>query len=289
MTFDSNIDDRVYTQEKTRLLYGSTPMFMISAEKPDTKQSQQDYLNRYWSSAALEWSVSCLKEHSTTYKTSYKKLFKPYLNDGMKKVLDVGTGSGFLAMLFAEEGYDVTGIDMSNDMLEQAEYCANKLGVKASFIQANTENLPFEDETFDLIVCRNVTWIFQDPEKAFREWNRVLVKGGRILYIDANWYLYQHDMKDKERFEDNRRKATDRGQKKLYGNGHSSTALIDNLSRDLPFSKIRRPEWDREHLSQLGFEVIEIRENITAEVCDEVEILRTEATPMFIVCAEKNL
>ena len=288
MKFDRDIDDKVYTQEKSRLLYGSTPMFMISADKPEAEEATLDFLNRYWSSVSLEWSNACLKENQSPIKASYKELFRPYLKKDKMRVLDIGTGSGFIASVFAEEGHEVTGIDISEDMLTQAKYCTDILGLEVKLLQANTNNLPFENESFDLVVCRNVTWIFQDPDKAFSEWNRVLTEGGRILYIDANWNLYMHDENEMEKFSENRRKAIEMGEKKLYGNGHSSTVLIDKLSFDRPFSKIRRPDWDRNNLQRFGFKTIEIRENITKEICNEIESLRTEATPMFLVCAEKQ-
>jgi len=78
------------------------------------------------------------------------------------------------------------------------------------------------------------------------------------------------------------------GEKKLYGYGHSSTVLIDKLSDELPFSKLRRPEWDQENLNQFGFDILAVKENISQFVSTNVERLREATTPMFMVVAQKK-
>jgi len=286
--FECNLDDRLYTRERSKLLYGSTPMFMISADKPTSATKCHEEMLSYWNSVSLEWGIACLKEFNSPQRDAYKKLFEPYIKGGCSSVLDIGTGGGFLAMLFADMGFSVTGTDLCPEMLEQAKYTAEKLNFNISFIQADAEKLPFDDGSFDMIVCRNVTWLLSSPETAFREWARVLTSGGRLVFVDANWNLYMYDEQEYVRFEENRRLATEKGEEKLYGNGHSSTEMIDRLSKTLPFSKIRRPGWDKSNLPGLGFEIVEIRENISEEICTEQELLRTAATPMFIVCADKK-
>lgn len=284
---ETGIDERVYTKEKSKLLYGATPMFMISADKPRPEEGDLVLLDRYWSSVALELSEDCLQAHRSDQKERYLKLLRPYLPKKPAYILDVGTGSGFLATLLAKEGYEVTGTDLSTEMLKQAKYCTKTLGTDVDFVQGKADKLPFPNHYFDFVICRNVTWLLQDPEEAFAEWRRVLRPGGRILYIDANWYLYLYDETERLRFVENRAEATKKGEKKLYGNGHSSTELLDRLSARLPFSKIRRPEWDRRNLEDFGFKTVVIKKNISPDICDERELLRTKATPMFLVCAEK--
>ena len=48
-------------------------------------------------------------------------------------------------------------------------------------------------DSFDLIVSRNVIWNLEYPKEALAEWARVLAPGGRMVYFDANWYLYLYD------------------------------------------------------------------------------------------------
>ncbi|MCQ4823180.1 class I SAM-dependent methyltransferase, partial [Eubacterium callanderi] len=67
----------------------------------------------------------------------------------------------------------------------------------------DAHTLDFEDNTFDLIVTRNLTWNLERPDEAYGEWHRVLAPGGRMLNFDANWYLHLYDEdKRREYFED---------------------------------------------------------------------------------------
>jgi ubiquinone/menaquinone biosynthesis C-methylase UbiE len=104
------------------------------------------------------------------------------------KVLDVGTGAGFLALLFAEMGHEVTGVDLSAGMLEKAKHNAEHMGLEVDFFYGDAENLPFEDSSFDLVVNKFLLWTLPQPSHAVREWRRVLKPGGRIFAIDGDWF-----------------------------------------------------------------------------------------------------
>ena len=55
--------------------------------------------------------------------------------------------------------------------------------ITADFLKMDSHALSFEDNTFDLLINRNVTWTLYDPEKAYKEWYRVLKPGGRLLIL----------------------------------------------------------------------------------------------------------
>jgi len=100
----------------------------------------------------------------------------------------VGTGTGFLALLFAELGHEVTGIDLSEGMLEKAKHNADNMGLKIDLFHGDAENLPFEDCSFDLVANKYLLWTLQEPACAVHEWKRVLKPGGMIFAIDGNWF-----------------------------------------------------------------------------------------------------
>jgi len=100
----------------------------------------------------------------------------------------VGTGAGFLALLFAEMGHEVTGVDLSAGMLEKAKHNAEHMGLEVDFFHGDAENLPFEDNSFDLVVNKFLLWTLPQPSCAVREWKRVLKPGGRLLAIDGDWF-----------------------------------------------------------------------------------------------------
>lgn len=100
------------------------------------------------------------------------------------KILDVATGTGKQAFAFAEKGYDIVGIDLSEDMLNVAK--KNNKYDKARFEVADATSLPFDDNTFDLS-C--VSFALHDMipvirEKALKEMVRVTRPNGTIVIVD---------------------------------------------------------------------------------------------------------
>ncbi len=105
--------------------------------------------------------------------------------DSKMRILDVGTGTGFLALILAELGHEVVGLDISEGMLKVAKMKAKKRGLKVQFKLGDAENLPFKDESFDAIVCRHLLWTLPNPKKALAEWVRVAKE--KIVVVDGRW------------------------------------------------------------------------------------------------------
>ncbi len=128
----------------------------------------------------------------------WRRMLENSLPSGQKlKVLDVGTGPGFLALLFAEMGHEVTAVDISLGMLEKARNNAKSLGIKVDFFHGDAENLPFEDCYFDLVVNKYLLWTLPRPKAAVQEWRRVLKPGGKVFAIDGNWFNPRPDKRIK--------------------------------------------------------------------------------------------
>lgn len=125
------------------------------------------------------------EEERCVWKQTFENSLPP--NERLK-ILDVGTGVGFLALLFAEMGHEVTGIDLSAGMLEKAKYNAENMGLEIDFIHGDAENLSFEDSSFDLVVSKFLLWTLPKPICAVREWKRVLKPNGRVFAIDGDWF-----------------------------------------------------------------------------------------------------
>lgn len=97
------------------------------------------------------------------------------------RVLDVATGTGFVALLLTELGHQVTGVDASEAMLARARAKAAEGGVAVTFVEGVTEQLPFADASFDAVTARHFIWTVLEPERAFAEWRRVLAPGGLLI------------------------------------------------------------------------------------------------------------
>ena len=99
------------------------------------------------------------------------------------RVLDVGCGTGILlgAMAAAYPEAGLSGIDASPEMLRVAR---GRLGEQADLRQAGAHELPWEDRSFDLVVCSSVLHYLRDPEAALAEMRRVLRPAGTVVITD---------------------------------------------------------------------------------------------------------
>lgn len=101
------------------------------------------------------------------------------------RVLDVACGIGNLALPCARAGARVTGVDIAPNLLEQGRDLAKTEGLSIKFDEGDVENLPYPDNTFDLVVTMFGAMFAPRPEKTSAELVRVCRLGGRIAM--ANW------------------------------------------------------------------------------------------------------
>lgn len=122
------------------------------------------------------------------------------LTDGLpdgSRVLEVAPGPGYLAIEMARPGTaHVTGLDISHTFVEIATENARKAGVKAEFRQGDAARMPFESESFDLIVCQAAFKNFTQPHSALAEMHRVLRVGGTALIQDMSKDATHADIED---------------------------------------------------------------------------------------------
>lgn len=103
-----------------------------------------------------------------------------------KKILDVGAGTGRLAIPLARRGAAVTACDISKEMLARLK---NKIKTKIKnleIVEGDAEVLPFADQTFDIVVAAFLLVHIKDPRRVFDEVYRVLRPGGLFLVTNIN-------------------------------------------------------------------------------------------------------
>ena len=201
------------------------------------------------------------------------------------RVLEAGTGPGFFAILLRELGYDVTAIDLTPAMLEEAKKNAGELAGRICWMEMNAEALDFADATFDVVVSRNLTWNLPPPGKAYAEWTRVLKPGGLLLNFDANWYAYLFDDEAQAAYDRDRANSAEQGV--WDQNLGENFDVMEDIARRVPLSNIRRPDWDLVQLRGLGLQA-EADEQTWQRVWSEEERLNFSSTPLFLVRAVKT-
>ncbi|MBL6765961.1 MAG: bifunctional demethylmenaquinone methyltransferase/2-methoxy-6-polyprenyl-1,4-benzoquinol methylase UbiE [Verrucomicrobiae bacterium] len=118
-----------------------------------------------------------------------------------EKILDLCTGTGDIAFLFADHGHDVTGLDFSAEMLRVANQRKTSTQ-RIEFLRGDAMNTPFPDQSFDVITIGYGLRNLADYGKALLEMKRLLRPGGRLLILDfgkpdnfflrAAYYVYLH-------------------------------------------------------------------------------------------------
>ncbi len=149
----------------------------------------------------------------------------------------------------------------------------------------DAQSLTFPDGSFDVIVTRNLTWNLQDPEKAYREWGRVLRPCGVLLNFDANWYAYLVD-EDKRLQFDRDRENTRRYDVEDH-EAYPDSAKMEEISRLLPMTGLDRPRWDVDALLALGFTSVTVDTDAWKQLWSEEERINYASTPGFLIRAVK--
>jgi ubiquinone/menaquinone biosynthesis C-methylase UbiE len=91
---------------------------------------------------------------------------------------------GYLAIEMARRGFSVTGLDVSRTLVEIASANAAASGVEIAFGEGDAAGMPFEDDSFDLVVCQAAFKNFARPAQALDEFHRVLRPGGVAIIDD---------------------------------------------------------------------------------------------------------
>lgn len=103
-----------------------------------------------------------------------------------KKVLDVGCGNGWVCEQYAKNGAACYGIDLTEKAIQLSRKRFNLSSMKASFKVADSQKLPFKNESFDLVTSMGVLHHVPDTSRAISEIKRVLKPGGRVLLMVYN-------------------------------------------------------------------------------------------------------
>jgi len=112
-----------------------------------------------------------------------KEMAKRVQKVSPRRLLEIAAGTGVLTRALAAisgAGAQITASDLNSEMLEEAARIGTPRPVE--WRQADALALPFEKESFDVVVCQFGVMFFGDKQQAFSEARRVLVPGGVLLF-----------------------------------------------------------------------------------------------------------
>jgi ubiquinone/menaquinone biosynthesis C-methylase UbiE len=155
-----------------------------------TSSDHQQGITAFWDDRASAYDaqpshgISSQTEHEA-WLAALRKLLPPAPAD----ILDVGTGTGFLAFLVAELGHRSTGVDLSDRMLAEgrAKVAAMPDDQRPTLLVGDAHEPPLPPASQDTIVSRHVLWTLAEPARALANWQTLLRPGGTLVIIDGLW------------------------------------------------------------------------------------------------------
>lgn len=151
-------------------------------------------LKKYWDDDATGYDDSPGHHPRTRYElAAWRAALVGLLPPPPSTVLDVGAGTGFLSLLVAGLGHDVTALDASPRMLEQLRRKATGAGVAVTTVLGDATSTlqqssdAGEQPRFDVVISRHLLWTLPDPVGALRAWREASAVGGRLVLVEALW------------------------------------------------------------------------------------------------------
>jgi ubiquinone/menaquinone biosynthesis C-methylase UbiE len=143
-------------------------------------------VSRYWSGRAAEFDLG--PSHgilNESQQRAWLALLREVAGPPPLTVLDVGCGTGFLALRMAELGHTAVGIDLAEEMLAVAQRKVEGVGLPVSFRLGDAEAPPQDGAPYDVILERHVIWTLPQPREAVRAWHALLKPGGLLMLIEG--------------------------------------------------------------------------------------------------------
>lgn len=168
--------------------------------------SKEDKIKEFWDSTVLDYDHHM---ETTGHYDAQKKLLKKFSNYVKSPVLDLASGTGFLAGELISEGINVTLNDFSKEMYDFfVQKYEDKSGV--SFSNQNAELISF-NKKFKTVVCCNLFYYLQDRKNAISHWKDLLDKEGHIILFEEYPFITPNN-------------------EVLEGNSKSLTEIIDPIN-----------------------------------------------------------
>ncbi len=220
----------------------------------------------YWDGRSASWRKERDEAWSGPDTQRWLDFFKSVRSQTKgNKVLEVGTATGYFANILTLAGFKVTAVDLSPQMIASAKQVSQGLQLKVDYSVMDAQALQFENNTFDLVFTRLMTWTVPDLEKCYREMQRVLKPGGKLINLDADF--------GKTVF------STDRHNECPDG----AIEEVNAIKSALEISQHERPNKDIELLQQIGLTSVQVDINAQNRILG----LPLETAGLFMIEATK--
>ncbi len=119
---------------------------------------------------------------------AWRQLLAAHLPPPPADVADLGCGTGTLAVLLAEAGHRVSGVDYAPAMVAAARAKAADAGLDVDLREGDAADPPLPASSFDAVLSRHVLWAMPSPGDALDRWAALLRPGGRLVLVEGRWH-----------------------------------------------------------------------------------------------------
>ena len=239
--------------------------------------SLKERISSYWTRRAPSFAEQRTRELSSEKRGRWLRELDRYLPRGRKlDILDIGTGTGFFALLLAAQGHRVTGIDLSEEMVRYAKQSAERAGVNAVFRVMDAERPELPPAGFDALVTRNLTWALPHLGEDYNIWGKLLRPGGVLINFDADYCRRTAEAVDSETELPENHAHKQVPQAWIEEN--------DLITLELSAYQRPRPQWDVGLLLDAGFERVTVDAGVWERLYAEKDEFYNPA-PIFTIAA----
>jgi SAM-dependent methyltransferase len=195
----------------------------------------QAHITSFWSTVAPDYEAHSgnVAAYGTAAYQRWEDALAAALPQPPAEILDVATGTGYVALAAAALGHQVTAIDLSPRMLEELRAHAADRGLSVDARLGDAVAPDFPPASFAVVASRHLLWTLREPATAMTNWRNLLRPGGRLVAVDGFWFTGQDD---------------EGAAPPLFAQHYTSATMAE-----LPLMHVGRPAPILEMLSAVGF------------------------------------
>ena len=150
----------------------------------------QTHITTFWSTVAPDYEAHAgnVARYGSAEYQRWVDALASVLPDPPSDLLDVATGTGYLALAAASLGHRVTAVDLAPAMLDELVASATTRGLAVDARVGDAVAPDFAPASFDVVTSRHLLWTLREPARAMANWRALLRPGGRLVAVDGFWF-----------------------------------------------------------------------------------------------------
>lgn len=168
---------------------------MSETSRAQETNGAQEHITAFWSMAAGEYEAHAgnVTEYGSPEYQHWLDALASVLPEPPSDVLDVATGTGYVALAAASLGHQVTAIDLAPAMLDELKAKAAARGLTVDARLGDAVAPDFAPASFDAVTSRHFLWTLREPATAMGNWRELLRPGGQLVAVDGFWFTDWQD------------------------------------------------------------------------------------------------